>query len=84
MDDGVLYQTEQYFQPVNCKDIECVEQDTMNSCPFHRDFEMQGKITRKIFYLEHEEKSRKERAERMGGETPAVRKVKGVLREIFF
>lgn len=79
---GVKYQTEKCFHPVDCKNIECVEQDTTNYCPFHSDHEIRLDIFHHTTHLKMDENSKKERLARMNGETPAMRKVKRVLRDI--
>ena len=86
--DGIHYQAQEYFQPVDCKHIECVKEDTKDSCPFHSDSQMQGDISQLMMDLDREETDRKDMeamtGRKEGGKKSVMQKLKVVFRAIAF
>lgn len=88
MHDGIHYQTQEYFKPVDCKHIEYVMEDTKRLCPFHSDSWMQTCIGQYMMDSDRKEANRKDREARTGrkegGKSSVMQKVKGVLRALAF
>lgn len=91
MHDGIHYQAQEYFKPVDCKHIEYVREDTEDTkgfCPFHSDSWMQSCIGRSMMDSDRGEADRKDREARTGrkegGENSVIQKVKKAFRALVF
>ena len=85
----VRFQDEEYFKPVKCKYIECLEQgSTQESCPLHSDYQMPMKITEIMCKAADKVANDRERAKRMGwkegGGKSKRQKAKDVLSAIIY
>lgn len=74
MNDGLRYQEQKYFEPVDCEHIEYLKQDTKDSCPYHKNHDMQMAICETIVHTRGEApEAREHRWSRWGRNAKKVR-----------